>query len=132
MLIIIIGLAHIHIDGCTHTPICAFLVFRHRFSSPLVSQLFIYSSGSIHAQKNLFSHPKGHASFLPLISDHFDTTIGGKREAKSYTKIAEKIAVSPKNIMFLTDIYEEAVAADEAGFRTYLLHAVMPIARLFI
>ncbi len=68
----------------------------------------------------MFSHPKGHESFLPLISDHFDTTIGGKREAKSYTKIAEKIAVSPKNIMFLTDIHEEAVAADQAGFRTSL------------
>lgn len=39
-------------------------------------------------------------------------------QAKSYTKISEKIGVSPRHIMFLTDIYEEAVAADEAGFRT--------------
>jgi methylthioribulose 1-phosphate dehydratase/enolase-phosphatase E1 len=84
-------------------------------------KLCVYSSGSVHAQKNLFSHPKGHSSMLHYISDHFDTTIGGKREAESYTKIAKHIAMEPRSIMFLTDIFEEAVAADAAGFQVTLL-----------
>lgn len=84
-------------------------------------KLYIYSSGSVNAQKMLFEHPKGQASFLPHIKGHYDTNIGMKREAKSYSAIATDIHTAPENIMFLTDIYEEAVAADAAGFQVTLI-----------
>ncbi|CAG0878645.1 unnamed protein product [Darwinula stevensoni] len=69
--------------------------------------IFIYSSGSEEAQKLLF-HFSNHGDLLPLISDHFDTKIGGKKEAASYVKIAQEIGMQPNQILFLTDIIQGA------------------------
>lgn len=83
-------------------------------------RLYVYSSGSVPAQKLLFGHtPAG--DLTPLFSGYFDTTIGGKLEAASYQKIAQEIAFSPTNILFLSDHAGELDAAKEAGFATILL-----------
>ena len=82
-------------------------------------RVYIYSSGSIAAQQLLFGHPHGRASLLPLLAGHFDTTSGPKRESASYAKIAAAIGVPPEHVLFLTDIWEEAHAADAAGMRTF-------------
>jgi enolase-phosphatase E1 len=80
-------------------------------------RLYIYSSGSIPAQKLYFAHT-AHGDLTPLFSDYFDTTSGGKREAASYRRIAEAIGAPPSDIVFLSDIEAELDAAAEAGMST--------------
>jgi enolase-phosphatase E1 len=76
--------------------------------------IYIYSSGSIAAQKLLFGHTAA-GSLLPFISGHFDTTTGPKIEAPSYTKIAETLNKDPSTILFSTDALLEAEAARQAS-----------------
>lgn len=80
--------------------------------------LYIFSSGSVAAQKSWFGHtPEG--DLLPLIVDHFDTeNAGPKREAVSYRAIAERIGCDPANIVFFSDLVAELDAAREAGWQT--------------
>lgn len=82
--------------------------------------LYVYSSGSVLAQKLLFGHTED-GDLTPLFSGFFDTNIGGKKEADSYRKIAEEIGLPPENILFLSDIEEELNAAKTSGFHTYWL-----------
>ena len=83
-------------------------------------RLFVYSSGSVYAQKLIFGHT-AFGDLTPLFEGYFDTTIGGKREADSYRKIAISINVSPQDILFLSDIKEELDAAVTAGMQTIWL-----------
>lgn len=82
--------------------------------------LYVYSSGSVPAQKLFFGHSDA-GDLTPLVSGWFDTEIGGKREAGSYRRIAEAIDVPASEILFLSDVVEELDAAREAGLRTVLL-----------
>lgn len=83
--------------------------------------LYIYSSGSIHAQKLLFSHTT-EGDVTGMLSGYFDiTTAGSKTDAKSYEKITEAIGHKPGEILFLTDIAAEAHAAAKAGIRARLV-----------
>lgn len=77
-------------------------------------KIYIYSSGSVEAQKLLFGYSV-EGDLLDLFDGHFDTNIGLKVESKSYTRIAERIGCAPEEIMFLTDVTREAKAAEEAG-----------------
>ncbi|KAF9355762.1 hypothetical protein BGX26_006162 [Mortierella sp. AD094] len=79
-------------------------------------KLYIYSSGSIAAQKLLFGFSEK-GDLLHYFSGHYDTTIGHKIEAESYTKIASDIGLSPNRILFLSDNIHEIVAAKKAGFQ---------------
>lgn len=83
-------------------------------------QLFVYSSGSVFAQKLLFAHTE-YGDLTPLFSGFFDTHIGGKKEISSYQQIAGQIRFQPDEILFLSDIKEELDAARQAGFDTYWL-----------
>lgn len=83
-------------------------------------RLYVYSSGSVQAQKLLFGH-SDFGDLTPLFSGYFDTHIGGKREAGSYQRIAEQLRLHPEEILFLSDIKEELDAAKQAGFSTYWL-----------
>jgi len=85
--------------------------------------VFIYSSGSVAAQKLLFEHT-AYGSLLQHLSGYFDTTTGPKTEKESYSKIAATIGCPAGQIMFVTDISKEAAAAQEAGLQTAL--AVRP------
>jgi enolase-phosphatase E1 len=80
-------------------------------------QLYVYSSGSIEAQKLIFGHSDA-GDLRPLFAGYFDTRTGGKRETSAYVAIAEAIAQPPASILFLSDIGEELDAAAAAGFRT--------------
>lgn len=82
--------------------------------------LYVYSSGSVYAQKLFFGHTIN-GDLLPLFSGHFDTTIGGKKSVESYVLIANELDLAPSDIVFLTDIVEEYQAAKEAGLGVYLL-----------
>lgn len=80
-------------------------------------KLYVYSSGSVYAQKLLFKHTE-FGDLTTLFSGYFDTHIGGKKETASYSAIAEQIKTEPENILFLSDISEELDAALNAGFNT--------------
>lgn len=82
--------------------------------------LYVYSSGSVGAQKLFFGHSEA-GDLLPLFSGHFDTEIGGKREAASYTRIAEALQLAPAEVLFLSDVVEELDAARAAGLHTVLI-----------
>lgn len=79
--------------------------------------LYVFSSGSVHAQKLLFSHTD-HGDLTPLFSAYFDTCIGPKREMASYEAIARAIGLEAGDILFLSDVAEELEAAARAGMQT--------------
>eukprot|EP01090_Pellita_catalonica_P021443 TRINITY_DN8023_c0_g1_i2.p1 TRINITY_DN8023_c0_g1~~TRINITY_DN8023_c0_g1_i2.p1 ORF type:complete len:163 (+),score=32.49 TRINITY_DN8023_c0_g1_i2:385-873(+) len=90
-------------------------------------QMYIYSSGSVKAQKLLFKYTE-EGDLLPYFSDHFDLkNIGSKVEQKSYEKIAAHVNASaekpfkPEAFLFLTDRHTEAVAAQQAGWNVIIL-----------
>ncbi|HBK46319.1 MAG TPA: acireductone synthase [Xanthomonadaceae bacterium] len=82
--------------------------------------IYVYSSGSVPAQKLFFAHSDA-GDLTGLVSGWFDTEIGGKRESNSYRRIAERIGVEPAAILFLSDVVEELDAATRAGMKTALL-----------
>eukprot|EP00741_Cyanophora_paradoxa_P024009 tig00021720_g23185.t1 len=80
--------------------------------------VYIYSSGSVHAQQLLFGHSTA-GDLLPYLRGHFDlTTIGPKNLASSYDKIAHALgaAAEKHRLVFATDMYPEAIAARDAGY----------------
>ncbi|MEM6533113.1 MAG: acireductone synthase [Myxococcota bacterium] len=83
-------------------------------------RLFVYSSGSVKAQKLLFGHSES-GDLNPLFSGYFDTSSGHKRESSSYRNIAGAIGEASEEIVFLSDVVEELDAAGEAGFATVQL-----------
>jgi enolase-phosphatase E1 len=78
----------------------------------------IYSSGSIAAQKLFFGHVDGAGDCLSLFTGHYDTTIGSKKESDSYQRIASEWGLRPADILFISDIAAELVAASAAGLQT--------------
>ena len=80
-------------------------------------RLYVYSSGSVAAQKLIFGHT-AHGDLTPLFSGYFDTRIGGKRETASYRAILDEIDLPGDAVLFLSDIGAELDAAREAGMRT--------------
>lgn len=80
-------------------------------------QLYVYSSGSVEAQKLIFGHTE-YGDLTPLFLGYFDTRIGGKREQTSYDNIRAAIGFAAAEVLFLSDISEELDAAAKAGFKT--------------
>ena len=85
-------------------------------------KVYIYSSGSIKAQKLLFQHTLA-GDLTPYILSYFDTTSGGKKEAQSYRNIASAIGLNVRDMVFVSDTEAELVAARDAGIG----HAVMSV-----
>ncbi|MCX5581055.1 acireductone synthase [Kaistia terrae] len=79
--------------------------------------LYVYSSGSVLAQKLIFGFTNA-GDLTPLFSGYFDTAIGSKLEASSYIAIAAEIGFSPSEILFLSDNTKELDAARDAGMAT--------------
>lgn len=80
-------------------------------------RLFVYSSGSVEAQKLLFGHSTdGDLTFL--FGGFFDTRIGVKRDSESYNRLAIGMNVPTVEVLFLSDIEAELDAATMAGMRT--------------
>lgn len=79
--------------------------------------LYVYSSGSVHAQRLLFGHTE-YGDLTPLFSGYFDTRIGAKTETESYRRIRQKIDRPAGEILFLSDVAAELDAARAAGMQT--------------
>lgn len=100
-------------------------------------RLFVYSSGSVRAQKLIFGF-SSEGDLTPFFSGYFDTNIGGKKEPASYQKIVDQLGVDPATVLFLSDVDAELSAAEAAGLRTAWLvregelpHSHRPVARDF-
>ena len=52
-----------------------------------------------------------------LFSAYYDTTIGSKKEVASYERIAAESQFDPSDIVFVTDIHAELMAASQAGMQ---------------
>jgi enolase-phosphatase E1 len=82
--------------------------------------LYVYSSGSVPAQKLFFGFST-EGDVTPLFSGYFDTETGAKRSADAYERIADSIGLPAGEILFLSDIVEELDAARSAGMKTTLV-----------
>lgn len=80
-------------------------------------RLFVYSSGSVKAQKLIFGFTT-EGDFTPFFSGYFDTRIGGKKEADSYRNILSELGVEAATVLFLSDVEAELEAAEQAGMKT--------------
>lgn len=105
--------AHLYLDAADQ--------LRHWHTQGLA--LYVYSSGSIYAQKLFFEFSEA-GNLLPLFSGHFDTTTGPKQATESYQMIARHIALPADEIVFLSDVVAELDAAAAAGMNT--VHVVRP------
>ena len=92
-------------------------------------RLYVYSSGSIAAQKLVFGHTDW-GDLTPLFSGYFDTTnAGSKAESPSYARLVRELGLPPAQVLFLSDSVVELAAARAAGLRTACLdrgEAVIP------
>jgi enolase-phosphatase E1 len=86
-------------------------------------RIAIFSSGSVLAQKLLFSNSTA-GDLSSFLDGYFDTTAGSKREGESYKKIAGAIGAQPTGILFVSDVGEELDAARAAGMKT--AHSLRP------
>ncbi|MDR3520874.1 MAG: acireductone synthase [Acidocella sp.] len=80
-------------------------------------RLYVYSSGSVDAQKLLFGHSSA-GDLTPLFQGFFDTKVGPKREATSYASICRGANVAAFEFLFLSDVEAELDAAAAAGMQT--------------
>jgi enolase-phosphatase E1 len=82
--------------------------------------LYVYSSGSVEAQRVLFANSV-HGDLTPLFSGNFDMAIGSKRSAASYALITDAIGLPAPDVVFLSDVDAELDAARRAGMQTVRL-----------
>jgi enolase-phosphatase E1 len=82
-------------------------------------RIAIFSSGSVLAQRLLFAHTTV-GDLTKYLSAYFDTTIGSKSKAGSYTNIARALDCAAGEIVFLSDVTPELDAAAAAGFAVLL------------
>ncbi|KAB2605623.1 bifunctional methylthioribulose-1-phosphate dehydratase/enolase-phosphatase E1 1 [Pyrus ussuriensis x Pyrus communis] len=78
-------------------------------------KVYIYSSGSRLAQRLIFGN-SNYGDLREYLSGFFDTTVGNKRESSSYAEIVQSVGVDkPSEVLFVTDVFQEAAAAKAAG-----------------
>jgi methylthioribulose 1-phosphate dehydratase/enolase-phosphatase E1 len=83
-------------------------------------KVYVYSSGSREAQRLLFQNTTD-GDVRPHLSALFDTTVGSKKDAASYTNILHSLGLDDAaNMLFLTDALAEAQAATAAGVTAVL------------
>ena len=81
-------------------------------------RLYVYSSGSVEAQRVLFANSV-HGDLTPLFSGNFDTTVGSKRAPASYARhCGRRSGLRRSDVVFLSDVDAELDAArDRRGCR---------------
>lgn len=81
--------------------------------------LYIYSSGSVLAQRLLFGTTAA-GDLTAFLKGHFDTAVGPKKSPDSYRVIAARAHLPPRGILFVSDVGQELDAARASGMRTAL------------
>ncbi len=83
-------------------------------------RLFVYSSGSVKAQKLIFGFSEA-GDLTPFFSGYFDIRVGGKKEPEAYRTILAELGVEAGTVLFLSDVEAELEAAEAAGMKTVWL-----------
>lgn len=81
--------------------------------------IYIFSSGSVLAQKLIFAHTT-EGDLTGYLDGYFDTTTGAKASAASYQAIAARVGRPTAEILFVSDVAAELDAARAAGMGTAL------------
>ena len=82
-------------------------------------RIAIFSSGSVLAQKLLFGNTAD-GDLTGYVDGYFDTTIGPKKEAESYARIARSLGLPASDVLFVSDVVAELEGAQAAGMATVL------------
>jgi enolase-phosphatase E1 len=82
-------------------------------------RIAIFSSGSVLAQKLLFEHTDT-GDHTDLVDQYFDTAVGSKVRAASYSEIARRLELLAPEVIFVSDVTDELKAARETGMQTLL------------
>nr|XP_015927683.1 enolase-phosphatase E1 isoform X1 [Parasteatoda tepidariorum]XP_015927691.1 enolase-phosphatase E1 isoform X1 [Parasteatoda tepidariorum] len=85
-----------------------------------VKDIYIYSNGSVQSQCMLFGRSV-YGDLRKYIAGNFDTKVGSKLDAESYSKICQTIGKSPNEVVFFSDRPKELFAAKEAGLQIVLV-----------
>ena len=107
------GYQHGAFDGHVYPDAAEYLRFWHDRGY----RLYVYSSGSVKAQKLIFGF-SSEGDLTPFFSGYFDTNVGGKKESASYRSIIGQLGMEPKNVLFLSDVEAELEAAETVGLKT--------------
>ncbi|TGN41972.1 acireductone synthase [Marinobacter confluentis] len=83
-------------------------------------RLFVYSSGSVKAQKLIFGFSDA-GDLTPFFSGYFDTRVGGKKQPEAYRTILGELGVEAETVLFLSDVEAELEAAESVGMKTVWL-----------
>ena len=88
-------------------------------------KIYVYSSGSIQAQKLIFGHTE-YGDLNHFFSGNFDTGIGAKKDRQSYKNIFNELKkdfsdLKEKEILFLSDNSDELKAAQAIGINVIKL-----------
>ncbi|KAI9178562.1 hypothetical protein LWI28_027943 [Acer negundo] len=84
-------------------------------------KVYIYSSGSREAQQLLFAN-SNYGDLRKYFCGFFDATLGNKDETPSYIEILRTVGVDrPADMLFVTDVFQDAVAARAAGSILFLI-----------
>lgn len=108
-----------YVDGSLAAPLFADVLPAIEELRRAGLKIAIFSSGSIFAQRLLFSHTNA-GDVSKLIDFYFDTTTGAKTESSSYRQIAAALELNPAAVLFVSDVVAELDAARGAGMRTLL------------
>lgn len=128
------GYQHGAFDGHVYPDAAEYLRFWHDRGF----RLYVYSSGSVKAQKLIFGF-SSEGDLTPFFSGYFDTNVGGKKESVSYRRIVDQLGVEPGTVLFLSDVEAELEAAEATGLQTCWLvregdlpeNTARPVARDF-
>jgi enolase-phosphatase E1 len=81
--------------------------------------VYIYSSGSVLAQKLLFRSTEA-GDLTRFLTGYFDTAIGPKDAPDSYRSIAREVGVPSSQMLFVSDVAVELDGAAVTGWHTAL------------
>ncbi|KAL7215946.1 hypothetical protein ACSBR1_027985 [Camellia fascicularis] len=83
-------------------------------------KVYVYSSDSREAQQLLFAN-SNYGDLRMYLCGFFDTTIGSKRDTRSYVEILRTVGVDrPADMLFVTNIVQEAESARAAGLEVMI------------
>ena len=108
-----------YLEGTLRAPLFADVVPALGRWRRMGVKISIFSSGSVLAQKLLFAHTE-FGDVTNFIDDYFDTTIGSKTAIESYQRIALALRLTPREVLFISDVVAELDAASSSGMRTLL------------
>jgi len=107
-------------DGSLRSPIYPDVVPALREWQARGLHIYVYSSGSVEAQRLLFEY-SGEGDLTGYFHGYFDTAIGPKIEPASYRRIQSILQERADQLLFLSDNAVEIATAHSAGWQAILV-----------